>query len=355
MAAANPPLHPPTLREIARRAGVSHTTVSLSLRNHASIPEATRKRLRRLADRLGYRSNVLVSALMSQVRLKQPKSAPEVVGFLTGGPTADDWKNHSYSVGCYEGARQRAQQLGMRVEPFWLGLGGAASAATCRMLHARAIHGNLITPFPVPVYGHELDWAHMICVGLGYVFNQHALHRATHNHFRGAFLAYEQLVGLGYRRIGLMLDQAENSRVNYLWLGGYLAAQSTLGRLKLEPLLTAVTGTPAQVRAWMRKVKPEVVIGFGPRQFLTLTELGYRIPRDVAYVALDVEQTHLAHVEKVTGINQNLPLIGATAIDILASQLYHNEQGLPQRPVFSMIAGFWVDGGTAPAVASGRR
>jgi LacI family transcriptional regulator len=57
----------------------------------------------------------------------------------------------------------------------------------------------------------------------------------------------------------------------------------------------------------------------------------------------------------VTGINQNLPLIGATAIDILASQLYHNEQGLPQRPVFSMIEGHWVDGGTAPAVAVGRR
>ena len=66
------------------------------------------------------------------------------------------------------------------------------------------------------------------------------------------------------------------------------------------------------------------------------------------YAALDVEQFHLDHVEGVTGINQNLPLIGATAIDILASQLYHNEQGLPQRPVFSMIEGFWVDGQTAP-------
>src|SRR4051812_27693577 len=150
---------------------------------------------------------------MSQVRLKQHKSGPEVVGFLTGGPTADDWKNHSYSVGCYEGARQRAQQLGMRVEPFWLGLGGTASAATCRMLQARAIHGNLIPPFPVPNYSVPLDGTQMICVGLGSVFNQHALHRATHNHFQGAFLAFENLPGLGYRRIGLMLDEDENRRV----------------------------------------------------------------------------------------------------------------------------------------------
>lgn len=341
-------LNPPTLREIARRAGVSHTTVSLSLRNHPSIPEPTRERLRRLADELGYRSNVLVSALMSQVRLKQHKSGPEVVGFLTGGQTANDWRNHSASVGFYEGARQRAQKLGLRIEPFWVGLGGVASAATCRALHARGIHGNLISPFPVPVYNYELDWAHLICVGLGYVFNQHALHRATHNHFRGAFLAFEKLVQLGYQRIGLMLDREENSRVNYTWLGGYLAAQNRAAGPRLEPLLTSEPAPLSQVKPWMKRARPDAIIGFGPKQFLTLAQLGCRIPRDIAFVALDVEQTSLAGVEHVTGINQNLPLIGATAIDILASQLYHNEQGLPQRPVFSMIEGYWVEGRTAP-------
>lgn len=341
--------NPPTLREIARRAGVSHTTVSLALRNHPSIPEETRERLRHLADELGYRSNVLVSALMSQVRLKQHKSGPEVVGFLTGGPTPDEWKQHSASVGFYEGARKRALQLGMRIEPFWLGPGGAQAAATSRMLQARAIRGNLITPFAVPVYDHELDWAHLICVGLGYVYNHLALHRATHNHFRGATLAFERLHQLGYHRIGLMLDQDQNRRVNYGWLGGYLAAQSTLGAARLEPLLTARGEEAAALKAWLRTAKPDAVIGFGPKQFLALEQAGRRIPQDLAFAALDVEQTKLDHVEEVTGINQNLTLIGATAIDILASQLYHNEQGLPQRPVYSMIEGFWVPGRTAPA------
>ncbi|HEX2861018.1 MAG TPA: LacI family DNA-binding transcriptional regulator [Lacunisphaera sp.] len=349
MAAPRPNANPPTLREIAKRAGVSHTTVSLSLRNHPSIPEATRERLRRLADELGYRSNMLVSALMSQVRLKQHKSGPEVVGFLTGGPTADEWKNHSASVGFYEGARRRAQQLGMRIEPFWLGPGGAQAAATCRVLRARSIRGNLITPFPVPVYEHELDWTHLICVGLGYVFNHHAMHRATHNHFRGAFLAYDELTKLGYRRIGLMLDRAQNRRVNYGWLGGYLAAQNTCGATRLEPLLTTPGNELAELKAWMGTARPDAVIGFGPKQFLALEQTGRRIPRDLAFAALDVEQTRLDHVEAVTGINQNLTLIGATAADILASQLYHNELGLPQRPVYSMIEGFWVPGRTAPA------
>src|SRR5882757_1318453 len=185
--AATPPSTPPTLREIARRGGVSHTTVALSLRNHPSIPDPTRERLQQLADDMGYRSNVLVSALMTQLRLRQLRATTEVVGFLTGGPTANDWKNHSASVGFYDGARRRAQQLGMRLEVFWLGPGGALAAETCRMLHARAIRGNLITPFPVPIYSKELDWSRMLCVALGYAFKQYSLHRATSHHFRSSF------------------------------------------------------------------------------------------------------------------------------------------------------------------------
>lgn len=348
MPAPAPPANPPTLRDIARRAGVSHTTVSLSLRNHPSIPAETRERLHRLADELGYRSNVLVSALMSQVRLKQHKSATEVVGFLTGGSAADEWQKHSACVGFYEGARRRGQQLGMRVEPFWLGPGGLASAATCRMLRARAIRGNLIAPFPIAVYDHELEWSQMICVGLGYVFNHRALHRATHNHFRGTYVAYENLVRLGYRRIGLMLESDENRRVNYAWLGGYLAAQAIFAGAEIKPLLTDAASHMREVKTWLRRARPDVVIGFGPAQYRALQELGCSIPRDLAFVALDVEQTQLAGVDGVAGINQNLPLIGASAIDILAGQLYHNSQGLPQRPVFSMIEGYWTPGRTAP-------
>jgi LacI family transcriptional regulator len=343
---------PPTLREIARQVGVSHTTVSLSLRNHPSIPERTRERVQRLADKLGYRSNLLVSALMTQVRMKHPSLVPEVIGFLTGGATANDWKNHSASVGYYEGARKRAQQLGMRVEAFWLGEGAAHAAETCRMLNARAIRGNLLAPFPIPIYDHDLDWPRMICVGLGYVYNRNSLHRATHNHFRGAYLAFEKAAKLGYKRIGLILESDENRRVNYAWLGGYLAAQNTLAAaganiVSLKPLVSDDTGDTRSVQVWLKRSKPDVVIGFGPKQLETLLKLGYQVPGDLAFIALDVEQTKLAHVEKVAGIDQNLPMVGATAIDMLTGQLYHNEQGLPQRPVLSMIDGFWVDGRTA--------
>jgi LacI family transcriptional regulator len=348
---------PPTLREIAKHAGVSHTTVSLSLRNDPTIPDPTRLRIQELADSMGYRSNVLVSALMTQVRMRHQRSASEVVGFLTGGPTAEDWKRHSSSVGYHEGARRRALQLGMRLEPFWLGPGGSYAAETCRMLHARAIRGNLIAPFPVPVYDKELDWAKFICVGLGYAFKSLPLHRATHHHFRGSFVAVENLVRLGYRRIGLLLDSSENSRTEFGWLGGYLAAQQVFGCQSLTPFLTSESNDGGRLRPWLRRERPDAVIGFGTRQHAAIEEAGARIPDDVAFAALDVRQVSLDAIDRVAGIDQNLPLIGATAVDLLAGQLYHNEHGLPQRPALSMVDGYWLEGRTAPKrdqVAPGR-
>ena len=43
-----------TLKDVARRAGVHFTTVSLALRRHPGIPAQTRLRLMAIAKELGY-------------------------------------------------------------------------------------------------------------------------------------------------------------------------------------------------------------------------------------------------------------------------------------------------------------
>ena len=44
------------MKLIAAKAGLSGAAVSLALRDHPSIPPTTRARVKRLAERLGYRS-----------------------------------------------------------------------------------------------------------------------------------------------------------------------------------------------------------------------------------------------------------------------------------------------------------
>ena len=73
---------PVTIKDIARQLDVSHTTVSLALRNHPSLPAATRARIQKLARELGYRPNPLVHALMAHVRAAQPVKSTTTAGAL---------------------------------------------------------------------------------------------------------------------------------------------------------------------------------------------------------------------------------------------------------------------------------
>ena len=45
---------PVTIKDIARRAKVAHSTVSRALRDDSSIPAHTTERIKRLAARMGY-------------------------------------------------------------------------------------------------------------------------------------------------------------------------------------------------------------------------------------------------------------------------------------------------------------
>ena len=73
------------MKLIAAKAGLSGAAVSLALRDHPSIPPATRTRIKRLADQLGYRVDPNVSRLMAYLRQRPQARA---TGIIRGGPEA---------------------------------------------------------------------------------------------------------------------------------------------------------------------------------------------------------------------------------------------------------------------------
>jgi len=64
-----------TIYDIAEKAKLSHTTVSMALRNKSSVKEATRERVQILAKRMGYRPN--------QIALSLKKGCYKRIAFLT--------------------------------------------------------------------------------------------------------------------------------------------------------------------------------------------------------------------------------------------------------------------------------
>jgi DNA-binding LacI/PurR family transcriptional regulator len=62
-----------------------------------------------------------------------------------------------------------------------------------------------------------------------------------------------------------------------------------------------------------------------------LLEAGVRIPEDVGFFFLGIRQGNPAHQE-LTGIPQPSNDLGRSAVDLLATRIYHGERGLPSQP-----------------------
>ena len=93
---------PPSQADVAKRAGVSRTTVSLVLNGRAdasSIPEATRQRVWDAAAQLGHRPNAYARGLRG--------TQTRVIGLLT-----DDIATTPYAVQIIKGAQDAAHDSG---------------------------------------------------------------------------------------------------------------------------------------------------------------------------------------------------------------------------------------------------
>ncbi|AHF89597.1 LacI family transcriptional regulator [Opitutaceae bacterium TAV5] len=334
----------PTVRELAARLGISHTTVACALRNHPKVAPATRERVLAAAREAGYRNNALVNALMSQVRQRhrlQPTG--EVVAYLTSYATEDDWRRHPSHLQQFEGARQRARTLGFDLQPMWLGKAGCRSRQMARILDARGVRGSLLAPISIHHQSLELNWHEHAVVAIGYSFRQMALHRAAHDNISLIFSCYEHLRMLGYRRIGMALHQDDHLRVRYLWRTGFLGSQPMYGGVHLQPVALDSYTDPSAFLRWFDKHKPDAVIGIWPDFTLPwLQERGARVPADVGYATLDLGN----RTGQLAGMQQDNRNLGVAAMDMLASQLFRNEIGLPSTPALTLIEGTWIDGPT---------
>ena len=138
----NPSTPPVRMREIARELGVDASTVSRALRGDPRIGVGLSKTIRSAAERLGYRPNPLVSALMANRR--RGKTADADVVALVTCYDGEDWRQKDVCRWEYEGIRRRAAHLGFRLEVFALEDYGGNAARLERTLRARGIVGVLL-------------------------------------------------------------------------------------------------------------------------------------------------------------------------------------------------------------------
>ena len=109
-----------TIREIAEAAGVHFTTVGLALKGNPKVKAETRDKVQKIAKKMGYQPDPMLSALSSYRRSNQRKSYQSTIAWLNNWPKRHDLLENPEFYEYFQGARIRAQELGYTLDEFWL-------------------------------------------------------------------------------------------------------------------------------------------------------------------------------------------------------------------------------------------
>ena len=333
-----------TVRDIAKRAGVHFTTVSRALAKHPSIPTRTCDRIRKIADELKYVPDPMLSALTTyRTRLATPTFHGNIA-WLTNGFTREGWNCCGTFDLYFQGANRRAQELGYRLEEFWMREPGMTSRRIVEILTARNIRGLILSPQPRSKMRVRLDWARFAAVTFGFTLAWPNLHLVTGNCFHSVQEVARHLRALGYRRLGLVLTAGSNVRVNHAWSGGFLSLQQEWPRDQKIPLHIARNITEHGFLKWVKTHRPDVVISQEVSLIKVLEQNGYQVPADIGFASQTL--TSYAHTRKIAGFDENAMEAGAVAVNLLVGMMHRGEWGIPQLTQNILIKGTWREGDT---------
>jgi len=323
-----PAAKPPTIIDVARKAGVSKSTVSNVIRGIRTITPKTRLKVRRAIEELGYRPNILARQMVQQ----RTMIFGVVVGDLANPFYAEMAKQIERSAAargyrvmfCNTQGEEAAEVAGLEglLEQRVAGiifLAYAGASTRPRTL----VEGSVPAVF-VTCSG---EWGDVVCA----------------DDERGARLATEHLIGLGHERIAYCADPIVEDATDRARQAGYRRTMEAAG---LKP----------QVFHWERaedrllREAPVEEILTGPQRptaFVSSNDLGaidlldcadrlsIPVPKNLSVVGFDdVMMAGLARIN-LTTIAQPKEILARLAVDTLAGRIAGEVSGDPVRQTVS--------------------
>jgi LacI family transcriptional regulator len=332
-----------TLSDLAAASGFTATTVSLALRNHPRISEATSAKIKALADELGYKPDPLLSKLMTHLHSAQKQERHEVIAWLTGYSQALA-REEQFLREVRAGAGERAERYGYRLEDFSLREKGMNATRMSRILYNRGIVGLVVAPLREGLKHLSLDWSPFAASTFGYSLMRPKLHRAAPHQFANMMDLLRQLRHLGYSRPGFLTSEELDKRVGQTWRGAFLAFQHSLPVKERVPSLVLKSPSPAPTLKWFSRYKPDVIVSDRHDVRGWLEDAGHRVPRDVGLASPSLSGQTLD--QEFSGMDEFPVQIGAATVDLVVAQINRNEQGIPAFPRVMLIEGVWKPGST---------
>lgn len=190
-----------TIREVARLARVSPSTVSRAIAGHPRISEQTRRRVLEAMEHLGYRPNAIARSLVTRVS--------RTLGIVLYRP-ADQAFAHPFFAEALRGVASVAQAHGYSLMVTTAETYEAESQQCLAMLQDRRADGAVLLASrePDPLIEELLRQRYPFVV-LGRVPGHPSAYWVNNDNFQATALVVSHLLELGHRRIALVGGRPE--------------------------------------------------------------------------------------------------------------------------------------------------
>lgn len=330
-----------TIRDVAASAGVHYSTVSLALRNSPRIPKRLCQRIQKIAKRLNYIPDPMLSALNAYRKTQAPVHYQATIAWINNWPKKDDLRKNPTFNEYFHGALNRAKELGYELEEFWLHEPGMNQSKLTSILKARNIQGLLLAPQPNAYTPIALNFNLFSTLAFGYSLQPRIFHVVTNHQSHSMDLVLQKVIELGYRRIGLFVSSDWNAKVEGAWTDRLRLMELKNPLLIRVPPLHMDVEKDNEICRWIKGYKPDVIISF-TELYKRLKRLKFKIPQEIGFAALSLPQEE----KLISGVYQNNTLIGKTAMELMVGMIQRGEKGVPESPVRTLVESLWVPGKT---------
>jgi LacI family transcriptional regulator len=339
----------PTIKDVARIAGVHFTTVSMALRGDPRLPAKTRESIVAVAARIGYRRDEVFSALTEYRRKSTPSQHTPVIAYITNCSPENGLFRTAHHRRMVMGAKRQAAAMGYKFELLSVDQGQFTSQTLQRYLAENRIGGIVVGAFRPGRANLELD-CRDICVVM--IESRHIELLATfvsYDQMQGVRLAFRKIRQLGYRRIGLAVGEMDELKTDDLHLSGYLLEQAGVPKCERVPPLLFPLGTSGMeptatlLGHWIRNHRVDAVLCNWTNIRRMIRSAAFRCPDEVACACLCLAQP----LASLAGVVAPYDLIGRRAVAMLANLMQAEERGTLKSPTNTYVQGEWHDGTSA--------
>jgi DNA-binding LacI/PurR family transcriptional regulator len=306
----------PTIRDVAREAGVSHQTVSRVINQSETVLPETRVRVQEAIEALGFRPSAIARSMAQGRTSTLACIAPNLTDFTFAS--------------IIEGAEHKARQLG-----YFLLSSSAEDPEAFHTLvdqlvgHSRVDGLLVINPYADERY--KFISSNFPVVFVGARARKGGNDSVSLDDHKAAYDATRHLIELGHRNIahisGPIEEDCSTDRSN-----GYLRAMEEAG-LPVDPSTiingdwSATSGRDALFHLADQGQLPTAVFAQNDRMALGVLsaarEIGVKVPAQLAVIGIDDMPLSSYFDPPLTTMHQDMPLIGQEAARMLIRSIDH--------------------------------